>query len=84
MPKQTLEHLMTTLHERFGSDLSSPEQQKLLQDIESHIHGLNEEEPVDPGVKDTLNLLIEEVEEQHPQVATVVREVMEALKNMGV
>ena len=89
MPKKTLEHLITTLHERFGSDLVSPEQQKLLQDLQAHMHnigddGIDEKATVDADVKDTLTLLIEAVEEEHPQAAVTIRQVVEALGKMGI
>ncbi len=84
MPKQTLENLITTLHERFADDLVSPQQKQLIQAIESHIHDSDGVEPADPNIQETLALLVEDIEEQHPQTAAIVREVMEALKNMGI
>jgi hypothetical protein len=84
MPKQTLQNLMSSLHDQFGDDVISPQQQQLMQDLESHIHGMDEAEPADPNIQETLTLLLDDVEERHPQSAAIIREVMEALKNMGI
>ena len=84
MSKVTIEHLMTSLHERFGDDLASPQQQQLIESLRQHMHDLNESEPVDPGFQETLGALLEDVEQQHPQAAAILREVMETLKNMGI
>ena len=84
MPQEKISNLITDLHERFGDDLSSPEQQALMQALQSHAHDLGAAEPVDPSFQETLNLLMEEVEIEHPQAAAILREVMDALKNMGI
>jgi hypothetical protein len=75
---------MSSLHDQFGDDEISAQQQQLMQDLESHIHGMNEAAPVDPNIQETLTLLLDDVEERHPQSAAIIREVMEALKNMGI
>lgn len=84
MPKQTLKTLISTLHDRFGDDLTSPQQQQLIKALENHIHAKNASAPLDPSVQETLGLLLEDVEVQHPQAAAIIREVMETLKNMGI
>ena len=84
MTKQTLQNLISNLHDQFGDDETSTQQQQLMQALESHIHGMDEAAPVDPNIQETLTLLVEDVEERHPQSAAIIREVMEALKNMGI
>ena len=84
MPKAKITHLMTSLHERFGDDLTSPQQQQLIKDLQSHIHAWNEKEPVDPNFQDTVNVLLEDIEEEHPKAAVIVREIMHILQNIGV
>jgi hypothetical protein len=84
MPKQTLQNLISNLHDQFGDDETSAQQQQLMQALESHIHGMDEAAPVDPNVQETLTLLLDDVEVRHPQAAGIIREVMEALKNMGI
>jgi len=84
MPKQTLQNLISSLHDQFGDDETSPQQQQLMQDLESHIHGINEAAPVDPNIQETLTHLLDEVEVRNPKSAALIREVMDALKNMGI
>ena len=84
MPKAKITNLITSLHERFGDDLTSSQQQQLMKDLQNHIHKWDEKEPVDPNMQETVNLLIEDIEEQHPKAAAVVREIMHVLENMGV
>ncbi len=84
MPKQQLENLIGSLHEQFGDDLTSPQQQQLMQQMQSHLHNFDEPEPGDPNFTETVELLLEDIEEQHPKAAAVVREILEVLGNIGV
>ena len=84
MPKVKIANLLTSLHDRFGDDLTSPQQQQLMADLQNHMHKWGEEEPVDPDFQETVNVLLENIEEQHPKAAIVVREIMAVLKNIGV
>jgi hypothetical protein len=84
MPKQTLKNLISSLHDNFGENETSLQQQQLMRDLESHIHGMNEAAPTDPNIQETLTHLLEEVEIRNPKSAAIIREVMDALKNMGI
>lgn len=84
MPKQKAEHLITDLHERFADDLTSPEQQALLEQVKLHIHNMNEAEPADPTFLDTIEQLVAEIEVEHPTAASILEQVLNTLKNMGV
>jgi len=84
MPKQSVQTLMTDLHERFGDELISPQQQELMAQVQSHIHDMKESEPAEPGFLDTVELLVSEVEADHPNAAAVLGQILETLKNMGV
>ena len=83
MPKQQLENLITRLHDTFAPGQASPMQQQLLQDLQRHAHALDEPEPQDPTPLDTANLLLESIEEEHPQAAGIVREIIETLGRLG-
>ena len=76
--------MITTLHDRFGDELISPQQQQLLQNLKNHIHAVDEKDPLDPDFQDSLNLLLEEVESGHPKAAEILREVIKILNNMGI
>lgn len=84
MPKQKAQALISDLHQRFGDDQISPQQQELMSQLQSHIHNMNEKEPVEPGFLEALEVFVAEIEEQHPKAATVVNQILETLKNIGV
>lgn len=85
MPQKKIDHLISHLHELFGDDQPSAAQQRLMQQLQMHAHPKDsEEEVLEPGPVETLELMLEEFEEDHPQVGRVVRETIDALKNMGV
>ncbi len=84
MPKQRAEHLITDLHERFADDLVSPEQIALLNQVKSHIHNMDEAEPVDPTFLETVEQLVTEIEAEHPTSASILEQLLNTLKNIGV
>ena len=83
MPRQELQNLITRLHEQFGSDAASPEQQRWMQSLQQHLHAPNEPAPTEPNLADTANLLLESLEEEHPQAAGIVREILQTLGRLG-
>ena len=84
MPKQQIENLISNLHDHFGDDATSPQQQQLIEKMERHIHNVQDPELIEPSFKETVELLIEEVEEEHPKAAAIAREILEVLGNIGV
>ena len=84
MAKQKVECLMCELHEFFGDDQPSPQQQKLMDELEAHIHSVLEPEITDPTPIDTIEYLVEELKGQHPKATSVVREILSTLRNIGV
>jgi hypothetical protein len=84
MPKQTALHLISDLHDRFGDEITSPEQQALLEQVKSHIHNMDEAEPADPTFLDTLSQLTAELEVEHPRAASILEQILTTLKNIGV
>ena len=83
-PKKTIQTLISDLHNRFGEDLNSPQQQALMKKLQAHVHNFDEADSVDLDFKDTLNLLLEDIEVQHPKAAGIIREVMTILSNMEI
>lgn len=84
MAQTELQNLITSLHDTFGDDLTSPQQQQLMAKMRNHLHDVNEPEPSDISLKETTELLLEDIEEQHPQAAATVREILKMLGNMGI
>ncbi|NRB38435.1 MAG: DUF4404 family protein [Pseudomonadales bacterium] len=81
-----VKNLIIDLHDNFALEQSSPSalQQQLMQQIKVHSHNLDEEEPITPNFTDTAELLLEEIREDHPKSAAIIKEVINILANMGI
>jgi hypothetical protein len=83
MPRQHLDNLITRLHQEFSPDQTSQQQQQLLEELQKHVHQIDQPGPEDPSPKDTANLLLENLEIEHPTAAGIVREIIETLGRLG-
>lgn len=84
MPQEKVQNLMSELHELFGTGEPSAEQANLLKSLDYYLHEQSETTPPDPSPIETLELLAEQMGDQHPRASGILRELMETLKNMGV
>lgn len=84
MAQENLDHLISRLHDLFGADDSSAMQERIMSELAHHRHPVDEAESPDPRPIDTLEAMLEEFEEEHPQVSAVLGQIVTALKNMGV
>lgn len=84
MPKEQAKALITELHDKFGDDITSGQQQDLMMRLNAHIHELGEKDPVDPTMMDAVELYLNELENDHPQAATVVKQLLDTMKNIGI
>ena len=84
MPKKKIERLMSDLHEQFGGDLTSPQQQQLMEKMQHHLHRWGENEPLEPNFQESVELLLEDIKDKHPKAAAVIKEVLEVLNNIGI
>ena len=84
MPKEKVAHLISDLHERFGDDLVSPQQQALLDQVKLHAHEMDDTEPADPNFLELVESFVTEVESEHPNAAAVLQQLLDTLKNIGV
>ncbi|KZY37965.1 hypothetical protein A3752_06650 [Oleiphilus sp. HI0081] len=84
MPKEKVAHLITDLHERFGDELVSPQQQSLLEQVKTHAHEMDEAEPADPNFLELVETLVAEVEAEHPRAAAILEQMLDTLKNIGI
>ncbi|CAA0082034.1 Uncharacterised protein [Halioglobus japonicus] len=84
MPIDNLKSLIQDLHDSFGDDETSAQQQALLQQLHNYAHDIDKAEPTPPSVVESAEILLEEVEEDYPQAAAIVRQVINALSNMGI
>ena len=83
MPIDNLKALIIDLHDSFGDDETSPQQQ-LMQQLQTYMHDIDTTEPVPPGLIESAEILLEEVEEGYTQTAASIRQVINALGNMGI
>ena len=84
MAKQKIEGLMTQLHERFASSDTSPQQEALLQQLRSQLAEWDGPTPADGNVVTTTELLLDELEEQHPHMTQIVKEILDTLGRLGI
>ncbi|MEH6519015.1 MAG: DUF4404 family protein [Halioglobus sp.] len=84
MPVENLKALIGELHDSFGDNETSTQQQQLMEQLQTYIHDIDTAEPVPPGLIESAEILLEEVEEGYPQTAASIRQVINALGNMGI
>ncbi len=84
MAQQEVHNLMTELHELFGNEEPSAGQQQLMESLEYYIHNNTDAAPPDPTPLDTIELLVDQIEVEHPRASGVLRQLMSHLRNMGV
>ena len=83
MPKQHIEGLISQLHEKFADSDTSPQQEAMLAQMRSQLDEW--EGPKPPAdFEETAELLLQEVEDDHPTAARIVREIINALNSIGV
>jgi hypothetical protein len=83
MSKQHIEGLLTNLHEKFATSETSSQQEALLQQLRGQLTDWEGPKP-DGSVVTTAEMLLEEVEEDHPHLSHAVRELIDALGRIGI
>lgn len=87
MPKQHIEGLLGQLHEKFAysddSEQPSSEQQAMIAQMQSQLAEWEGPKPPDTFVE-TAESLLQEIEEEHPAAARLVKEIISTLGNIGV
>ncbi len=89
MPRQQLNNALKTLHEELESDqeLEADDRQALLQAAKEIAEALTRgesETPDEETLAERVTALIEELETSHPRFAETLRNVSEALANLGI
>lgn len=84
MAKQHVEGLLTQLHARFADSDTSPQQEALLQQLQGQLAEWQGPVPADGNIVTTAELLLEEMKEHHPQMVSILRELINALGKLGV
>lgn len=75
--------LFSDLETHLDSDISDS-QRELMQQVKNHIHTENEAEPSDPNLQETLELLLLDIEQQHPKAAIAIKEIIKTLGDIGI
>ena len=83
MPKHHIEGLITQLHEKFADSDTSPQQDAMLESMQSQLAEWEGPKPPE-NFFETAEMLLQEVEEDHPKAAALVREIINALNSIGV
>jgi len=84
MPKQHIDGLLTQLHDRFATSDTSPQQEALLQQLQAQMADWDGPAAPDGSVVTTAELLLDELKEKHPQLAEVLRELVDGLGKIGI
>ena len=83
MPKQHIEGLFTDLHEKFADSNTSPQQEEMLAQMQSHLAEWEGPKPPE-DFTETAEMLLQEIEDEHPKAAGIIREIINTLGNIGV
>lgn len=84
MSRQEVESLMTELHELFGRGETTPQQEQLMRNLEQHIHAEGEPDVDRLDLVESLEVMVEDLEAEHPRTAGILREIVSVLRNIGV
>lgn len=84
MSRDKAKALMSQLHELFGNQDPTPQQQQLMRNLEQHIHGVGEPDVDRPNLVESLEVAVEDLETEHPRTAGVMREILNILRSIGV
>lgn len=83
MAREHIEGLITDLHDRLGGADNSPQQQQMLAQMRAQLADWQGDTPPDGDLRETAELLLEEVGENHPTAAKVLRDIIQTLHNAG-
>ena len=83
MAKDRIEGLISTLHERLGGDDTSPQQEQMFMQLRGQLTEWQGEAPPDNEMIGTAELLLEDLEENHPRAALILRDIVAILRNAG-
>ena len=83
MPREKIEGLISRLHERLATTDTSPEQDRMLAQMQSQLQEWKGAPQSDGDMRETAELLLEDIEEKHPKAAMVLRDIIETLHYAG-
>jgi hypothetical protein len=84
MPKTELKSLFQRLREKLPETEASSTQQMLLNKIQYHIHEEGEANPEEPTLRESVEILLDEIEAEHPKSAAIAKNILETLAAIGI
>jgi len=84
MANQELTNLLSSVRKHLPENNVSAQQQALLQKIQFHIHEEGTPDPVEPDLKQSVEMLIDELEADHPLGVAAAKKLLQALNAMGI
>ncbi|HHX82929.1 MAG TPA: DUF4404 family protein [Pseudomonadaceae bacterium] len=84
MAKEKVEGLLSLLHDKLNAADTSPQQDALLQQMQSHLADWEGPLPADGNIVATAELLRETLEEKHPHLSRILKEIIDALGRIGI
>ncbi|TCS44071.1 DUF4404 family protein [Reinekea marinisedimentorum] len=84
MPKQEIKSLFQRLREHLPEGEASAQQKALLDQIQYHVHNIDQPDPEDPTFRESLESLIADIESDHPKSAAIARNILETLAAIGI
>ena len=84
MPKEKIEGLISQLHERIADSDTSPQQEQMLAQLQSQLEEWEGPQPPSGDIRETAEMLLEELEEDHPTASHILSEILHTLTNIGV
>jgi len=83
MPKKTIEELLFVLHEKTDVE-NSPQQAQLMTQLQQNLHDLDSDAVENASMVETVELLLEEFSDEHPQASAVAKDILRVLQDIGV
>jgi len=84
MPEQKLKSLFQRLRDNLPEGEASAQQKMLMDQIQFHVHNDDEPDPEDPNFRTSVELLIDDIETDHPKSAAVAKNILETLAAIGI
>ena len=82
MPKQHIEGLLGQLYEKFADSYTSPQQEAMIAQMQSELAEWEGPKPPETFVE-SADLLLQEIQEEHPKAARLLQEIINTLNNIG-
>jgi len=84
MSKEKITGLVTQLHDQLTTSQTSPEQEALLLQLHSQLENWEGPPAPDGNIVNTAELVLEELDDSHPQLSLVIREIIDAMGRIGI